>query len=160
MPMPSTPGRSRCWTRFAAPLRTPAEPPSCSSTRPRLAAEPDAILLRVVARAIAEVLGPETKPVRLERFEARILGDLRGALGRGAGLRMNLGGALLHLKGRRAPRGAAGAAPSRSEIKHGPRMMPQPRRIHLARAGAVPRLTGIGAFAGPSMPRRASLPQG
>jgi tRNA(Ile)-lysidine synthase len=65
----------------------------------RLAAEPDAILLRVVARAIAEVLGPETKPVRLERFEARILGDLLGALGRGERLRLNLGGALLHLKG-------------------------------------------------------------
>ena len=110
MPMPSTPGRPRCWTRFAAPLRTPAELPTLQLDAARLAAEPDAILLRVVARAIAEVLGPETKPVRLERFEARILGDLRGALGRGAGLRMNLGGALLHLKGRRAPRGAAGAA--------------------------------------------------
>jgi tRNA(Ile)-lysidine synthase len=64
----------------------------------RLAAEPDAILLRVVARALAEVLGPQTRPVRLERFEARILGDLRGALHRREGLRMNLGGALLHLR--------------------------------------------------------------
>ena len=63
----------------------------------RLSAEPDAILLRVVARALVEVLGPQTRPVRLERFEARILGDLRGALGGREGLRMNLGGALLHL---------------------------------------------------------------
>jgi tRNA(Ile)-lysidine synthase len=64
----------------------------------RLSAEPDAILLRVMARALMEVLGPETRPVRLERFEARILGDLRQALAQGRALRMNLGGALLHLK--------------------------------------------------------------
>jgi tRNA(Ile)-lysidine synthase len=64
----------------------------------RLAAEPDAIFLRVVARSLADVLGPRTPPVRLERFEARILGDLRGALRRGVAWRMNLGGALLHLK--------------------------------------------------------------
>jgi tRNA(Ile)-lysidine synthase len=63
----------------------------------RLKGEPDAILLRVVARAIVEVLGPETRPARLERFEARILGDLREALHKGEGLRINLGGALLHL---------------------------------------------------------------
>ncbi len=64
----------------------------------RLSAEPDAIFLRVVARSLADVLGPRTPPVRLERFEARILGDLRDALRRGKALRMNLGGALLHLK--------------------------------------------------------------
>jgi tRNA(Ile)-lysidine synthase len=64
----------------------------------RLSAEPDAILLRVVARSLAEVVGPRTRPVRLERFEARILGDLRGALNRGGALRINLGGALLHLR--------------------------------------------------------------
>ena len=63
----------------------------------RLKAEPDAILLRVVARAIDEVLGPETRPARLERFEARILGGLRAALHNGEALRVNLGGALLHL---------------------------------------------------------------
>ena len=34
----------------------------------RLKAEPDAILLRVVARAIVVVLGPETRPARLVRF--------------------------------------------------------------------------------------------
>ncbi len=85
--------------RCAAPDARGAPDAELQLDAARLAAEPDAILLRVVARAIAEVLGPETKPVRLERFEARILGDLRGALGRGAGLRMNLGGALLHLKG-------------------------------------------------------------
>jgi tRNA(Ile)-lysidine synthase len=64
----------------------------------RLSAEPDAIFLRVIARSLADVLGPRMPPVRLERFEARILGDLRGALHRGEALRMNLGGALLHLK--------------------------------------------------------------
>jgi tRNA(Ile)-lysidine synthase len=64
----------------------------------RLTAEPDAILLRVVARTLVEVLGPQTRPVRLERFEARILGDLRGALDRAGTLRMTLGGALLHLR--------------------------------------------------------------
>ncbi len=63
----------------------------------RLKTEPDAILLRVVARAIVEVLGPETRPARLERFEALILGDLRAALHKGEALRINLGGALLHL---------------------------------------------------------------
>jgi tRNA(Ile)-lysidine synthase len=64
----------------------------------RLSAEPDAVLLRVMARSLVEVLGPETRRMRLERFEARILGDLRDALRRGEALRMNLGGALLHLK--------------------------------------------------------------
>jgi len=64
----------------------------------RLRAEPDAILLRVVARAIMAVLGPKAPPMRLERFEARILGDLCGALARGEVLRMTLGGALFHLK--------------------------------------------------------------
>ena len=85
--------------RCAAPEAREAAEAEVQLDAAGLAAEPDAVLLRVVARAIAEVLGPETRPVRLERFEARILGDLRGALGRGAGLRMNLGGALLHLKG-------------------------------------------------------------
>lgn len=63
----------------------------------RLAAEPDAILLRVIARAIMAVLGERTRPARLERFEARILGDLRGALAHGKAMRLNLGGALLQL---------------------------------------------------------------
>jgi tRNA(Ile)-lysidine synthase len=63
----------------------------------RLHAEPDAVLLRAVARAIAAVGGALARPVRLERFEARILGDLRAALARGGPLRMNLGGALLQL---------------------------------------------------------------
>jgi tRNA(Ile)-lysidine synthase len=62
-----------------------------------LNAEPDAVLLRAVARAIAAIGGALTRPVRLERFEARILGDLRGAMARGEPLRMNLGGTLLHL---------------------------------------------------------------
>jgi tRNA(Ile)-lysidine synthase len=66
----------------------------------RLKSEPDAILLRVVARAVVEALGPETRPARLERFEARILGDLREALHRGEPLQVNLGGALLQLSGK------------------------------------------------------------
>ena len=68
----------------------------------RLHAEPDAVMLRVIARAIAAVAGPLTRPMRLERFEARILGDLRRALQMGEALRMNLGGALLQVsaKGR------------------------------------------------------------
>jgi tRNA(Ile)-lysidine synthase len=63
-----------------------------------LRAVPDAILLRVVARALAGVLGADARPVRLKRFEARILNDLRYALAAGGTLRMNLGGALLHLR--------------------------------------------------------------
>ena len=63
----------------------------------RLGGEPDAVLLRVVARAIADVTGPATRPTRLERFEARILGDLRQAMQSREGLRLNLGGALLAL---------------------------------------------------------------
>lgn len=61
-----------------------------------LAAEPDAILLHVVARAVVVVAGV-TRPVRLERWERRILGDLRRALDAGQGVRMTLGGALLDL---------------------------------------------------------------
>jgi tRNA(Ile)-lysidine synthase len=62
----------------------------------RLRAEPDAVFLRVVARAIVAIAGGAA-PARLERFEARILGDLREALSQGKALRMNLGGALLTL---------------------------------------------------------------
>jgi tRNA(Ile)-lysidine synthase len=61
----------------------------------RLAAEPDAILLRVVALAIAAALGPATRPTRLERYEARVLGDLRAALVRREHLRLTLAGALI-----------------------------------------------------------------
>jgi tRNA(Ile)-lysidine synthase len=64
----------------------------------RLAAEPDAILLRVVALAIAAALGPATRPTRLERFEARVLGDLRAALVRGERLRLTLAGALIEAR--------------------------------------------------------------
>jgi tRNA(Ile)-lysidine synthase len=65
----------------------------------RLLSEPDAVFLRAMARAIAEVAGPlATAPVRLERLEARVLGDLRGALSRGEPLRMTLGGALIEAK--------------------------------------------------------------
>jgi len=60
-----------------------------------LRSEPDAIVLGVVTRAIVGVAGALTRPVRLERFEARILGDLRAALDRGGALRMTLGGALI-----------------------------------------------------------------
>jgi tRNA(Ile)-lysidine synthase len=64
----------------------------------RLKTEPDAVLLRVIASAVAAVAGGNAPPLRLERFEARVLGDLRTALRTGAALRMNLGGALLHLR--------------------------------------------------------------
>lgn len=64
----------------------------------RLAAEPDAVLLRLLSRAIVEVAGEAAPPVRLERWEARILGELRPALARGEGLRLTLGGALLDLR--------------------------------------------------------------
>jgi tRNA(Ile)-lysidine synthase len=60
--------------------------------------EPDAILLGVVARAIVTVVGGLTRPMRLERFESRVLGELRQALENGAALRINLGGALLDLR--------------------------------------------------------------
>jgi tRNA(Ile)-lysidine synthase len=62
-----------------------------------LRSEPDAIVLGVVTRAIVGVAGALTRPVRLERFEARILGDLRAALDRGGALRMTLGGALIDI---------------------------------------------------------------
>ena len=45
-----------------------------------LRAEPDAILLRVIAQAIVAAVGAPARPVRFDRLEARILGDLRGAL--------------------------------------------------------------------------------
>jgi tRNA(Ile)-lysidine synthase len=64
----------------------------------RLAPQPDAILLRVVACAVAAVLGPATRPTRLERFEARVLGDLRAALLRGERLRLTLAGALIEAR--------------------------------------------------------------
>jgi tRNA(Ile)-lysidine synthase len=60
-----------------------------------LLAEPEAVLLRVVARAIVAVAGPRTRPVRLDRFEAHVLGALRPTLAEGRRLRLNLGGALI-----------------------------------------------------------------
>jgi tRNA(Ile)-lysidine synthase len=63
-----------------------------------LRAEPDEILVRVVVRAIAGLLGALSRPVRLEQLEAHILGDLRGAIERGETLRMTLGGALIDLR--------------------------------------------------------------
>ncbi len=63
-----------------------------------LRAEPDAILLGVMARAIVAVAGALTRPARLERLETRILGDLRAALDRGETLRITLGGALIELR--------------------------------------------------------------
>jgi tRNA(Ile)-lysidine synthase len=75
-----------------------AEPDGFDLDTARLAAEPDAILLRVVAGAVMAAVGPLTRPARLERFEARILGDLRRAMAARASLRMTLGGALLSLR--------------------------------------------------------------
>lgn len=82
---------------LAGPAGAPNGEPRLDLDGLRLQAEPDAILLRVVARAIGEVAGGLTRPLRLERFEARILGDLRAALRDGTAMRMNLGGALLNL---------------------------------------------------------------
>lgn len=62
-----------------------------------LAAEPEAIFLRVVALAIVEVTGAQTRPVRLAQWETRVLGDLRGAIEAGRALRMTLGGALVEV---------------------------------------------------------------
>lgn len=64
----------------------------------RLAGEPDAILLRVVVLAVAAALGPAMRPARLERFEARVLGDLRAALLRRERLRLTLAGALIEAR--------------------------------------------------------------
>ena len=63
----------------------------------RLVAEPDALLVRVIARAIALALGGAARPIRLERFEARVLGDLRKALLEGERLRLTLAGALVEV---------------------------------------------------------------
>ena len=78
-------------------------------------AEPDAIQLRVVARAIVAVAGARTRPVQLERFEAHVLGTLRSALAEGARAKLNLGGALIEITpdrrmrfSREPPRRAAG----------------------------------------------------
>lgn len=62
-----------------------------------LLAEPDAVLLRVVAQAIAAVAGPRPRPVRLERFEEHVLGPVRSALTESARLKLNLGGALVEI---------------------------------------------------------------
>jgi tRNA(Ile)-lysidine synthase len=60
-----------------------------------LLAEPEAILLRVVAHAVVSIAGARTRPVRLDRFEAHVLGTIRPALAAGARSKLNLGGALI-----------------------------------------------------------------
>ncbi|HEX8164760.1 MAG TPA: tRNA lysidine(34) synthetase TilS [Beijerinckiaceae bacterium] len=60
-----------------------------------LLAEPEAILLRVIARGIVAAAGGSARPVRLDRFEAHVLGTIRPALAEGVRLRLNLGGALI-----------------------------------------------------------------
>jgi tRNA(Ile)-lysidine synthase len=78
---------------------SPSEAPRLALDGARLQAEPDAVLLRAMARAIAEVAGAAAAaPVRLEKLEARVLGDLRRALALGEPLRMTLGGALIDVK--------------------------------------------------------------
>jgi tRNA(Ile)-lysidine synthase len=78
---------------------SPSEAPRLALDGARLQAEPAAVLLRAMARAIAEVAGVSAAaPVRLEKLEARVLGDLRRALARGEPLRMTLGGALIDVK--------------------------------------------------------------
>jgi tRNA(Ile)-lysidine synthase len=58
-------------------------------------AEPEAIQLGVVARAVAAVAGAGAAPVRLERLEEHVLGSLRPALAEGRRLKLTLGGALI-----------------------------------------------------------------
>ena len=60
--------------------------------------EPEAIFLRVIAQAIDAVAGARARPVRLERFERHILGELRPALGAGAPLRFTLAGCLIEAR--------------------------------------------------------------
>jgi tRNA(Ile)-lysidine synthase len=95
-----------------------------------LRGEPDAILLGVVARAIVGAAGGLKRPMRLERFEARVLGDLRRALETGTGLRINVGGALLDLRRdgrllvrpeppRRTRQGGTPAAPAGAAARRG-----------------------------------------
>ena len=70
----------------------------------RLAREPAAILVRVVARAIGTVVGPCARRVRLERLEARVLGSIRPALVRGERLRLTLAHALVEIEADRRMR--------------------------------------------------------
>lgn len=63
-----------------------------------LKAEPDAILLRVVAMSLALAAGGSSRPARLDALEARVLGDLRPALDAAVARRFNLGGVLIHLR--------------------------------------------------------------
>jgi tRNA(Ile)-lysidine synthase len=58
-------------------------------------AEPDAIQLRVVARAVVAVAGAGARRVRLERLEAHVLGQLRSALCERGRAKFNLGDALI-----------------------------------------------------------------
>lgn len=64
----------------------------------RLGAEPDAILLRVIARAIAAVGGP-ARTARLAAIETCVLAELRPALQARQPRRLNLGGVLIALQG-------------------------------------------------------------
>ena len=66
-----------------------------------LLGEPEAIFLRVVARAIVSVAGTGARPVRLERFETHVLGKLRPALDAGTPFRLTLGGALIEVRANR-----------------------------------------------------------
>ncbi|ACL60334.1 tRNA lysidine(34) synthetase TilS [Methylobacterium nodulans] len=64
-----------------------------------LAVLPEAVALRVLARAIATVVGGNARPARLERLEDVLFGRLLPAIAAGGRLRCTLGGALLHLSG-------------------------------------------------------------
>lgn len=116
---------ARAWGVLAA-IRIPAGERGLVLDGATLAAEPDAIFLGVVARAIVEVVGAATRPVRLERWEGRVLEDLRRALARGERLRMTLGGALLDL----GPEGRLVVAPEPERRPRGPRPRPAPGSKH------------------------------
>ncbi|GJD49503.1 tRNA(Ile)-lysidine synthase [Methylobacterium crusticola] len=59
---------------------------------------PEAVALRVAAGAIAAVAGCRSRPLRLERLEEALLGQIRPALARGEALRRTLGGVLLEAR--------------------------------------------------------------
>lgn len=79
---------------YAAARRPPEGPVLVRLDGPTLAALPDAVLIRVVARALAET---GAGPARLERIESLVLDGLRPALTDRAPLRRTLAGMLVSL---------------------------------------------------------------
>ncbi|MCJ2083732.1 tRNA lysidine(34) synthetase TilS [Methylobacterium sp. J-090] len=117
---------------YAAARRAADDPILIRLDGPTLAAVPDAILIRVVARALGEAACPGAAAPRLEKIEALVLTALRPALDTRTPLRRTLGGCLVSLtRGRgltlapapartgRAPRGDGLAAGARDLLGKG-----------------------------------------